>query len=238
MTTNKAQKRAVRQRMSRTGESYTAARRHMVRPSVGAEEAGPRPLPPRQAEPEVSDAALRKATGREWDDWFRILDDRGLEGFSHRDTAQWLNDVHGVDGWWAQSITVGYERARGLRQRHQRPEGFEVSVSKTLGAPVAVAWAAVADPVMRARWSGDLVLVERTLRPPRYARFEVAEDASRVLASIDAKGEARSVVTITHGRLTDAEAVEIRRAAWKRRLAALADELRSLPGTDAGERNA
>jgi hypothetical protein len=216
MTTNKAQKRAVRARMSRTGESYTSARQQVRRAS---------PLPPRQAEPEVSEAAVLQATGRGWDDWFRILDDRGLEGFSHRDTARWLNGVHGVDGWWAQSVTIGYERARGLRKPHQNAEGFEVSVSKTVALPVEVVWEAVSTPERRADWIGDVELGERSARAPRYARFEVPGDASRVLMSVDPKGEAKSTLTVTHGRLADGDAVEARQAFWRERLAVLATRL-------------
>lgn len=218
MTTNKAQKHAVRARMSKTGESYTAARRQLR---------DARPLPPRQAEPEVSEAAVRQATGRGWDDWFRILDERGLEDFSHRDTARWLVSTHQVDGWWAQSVTIGYERARGLRKPHQNAEGFEVSVSKTVAVPVEIVWDAISMPERRADWVGEVELGERTLSEPRYARFEVPDDASRVLMSVDPKGEAKSTLTITHGRLADSDAVEARRAFWRDRLAVLATRLLS-----------
>jgi hypothetical protein len=65
MTEQKARKRQVRTRMAKTGERYTSARRHVTKPE---------PLPPRVAEPPFSEAAVRKATGKGWDDWFRILD--------------------------------------------------------------------------------------------------------------------------------------------------------------------
>ena len=41
-------------------------------------------------------------------------------------------------------VTVGYEQARGLRKKHQRPEGFQVSASRTVAVPIAVAFAAIA----------------------------------------------------------------------------------------------
>jgi hypothetical protein len=221
MTTDKAQKRAVRERMTKTGESYTSARQQVRRAS---------PLPPRQAEPEVSEESVRQATGRGWDDWFRILDDRGLEGFSHRDTARWLVSAHHIEGWWAQTVTIGYERARGLRKPHQNAEGFEVSVSKTFPLPVEAVWEAVSTPERRVEWVGDVELDERSSRAPRYARFEVPGDASRVLLSVDPKGEAKSTLTVTHGRLADGEAVEARRAFWREHLAILAARLVSEAG--------
>jgi hypothetical protein len=221
MTTNKAQKRAVRARMSKTGESYTSARQQVRRTT---------PLPPRQAEPEVSEAAVLQATGRGWDDWFRLLDDRGIDDFSHRDTARWLVSAHHIEGWWAQSVTIGYERARGLRKPHQNAEGFEVSVSKTVPLPVQGLWPFISDGSRRALWVEDVDLDERTFTAPRYARFEVPADASRVLMSIDPKGEAKSTLTITHGRLADGKAVEAQRALWRQRLAILATRLVSDAG--------
>ena len=54
----------------------------------------------------------------------------------HRDIARWLNREQGVDGWWAQEITVAYERAIGRRQTGQRPDGYAISASKTVAVPV------------------------------------------------------------------------------------------------------
>jgi hypothetical protein len=51
MTTDKARKRAVRFRMQKTGERYAAARRNVMRDGTRL------PLPPRVAEPGMSEAA-------------------------------------------------------------------------------------------------------------------------------------------------------------------------------------
>src|ERR671922_201454 len=105
MTTNKAQKRATRARMAKTGERYTAARRHVVKPQEELPaEALIRP-----------DEAVRQNTGKGWREWVSILDDWGARERTHRDIARHLQEEHGVPGWWAQTVTVGYERARGMR---------------------------------------------------------------------------------------------------------------------------
>ena len=65
MTTDKARKRAVRSRMQKTGERYAAARRNVVRADEPAE------LPPRVAEPGMSEASIVKGTGHGWDHWLR-----------------------------------------------------------------------------------------------------------------------------------------------------------------------
>jgi hypothetical protein len=217
MTTDKARKRAVRSRMEKTGERYAAANRHIVRDQA------PTPLPPRLAEPPVSEDAIVKGTGRAWDDWFRILDAWDATTHTHTEIARHVNGEHGIDGWWSQSVTVGYERARGMRAPNQRPEGFEVSVSKTVDMPSMEAWRAFVEPKRRAAWL-DLGLRMRTgtRTMGRAARFDVPSEGTRVNVAFDPKGDDRAVVTVTHVKLADAEDVASHRIAWRERLGRLA----------------
>ncbi len=191
------------------------------------------PLPPRVAEPEVSEEAILRATGHDWDHWLRILDERGIDGFSHRDAAAWLRTELGVDGWWAQAITVGFERARGLRAAYQVGDTFSVGVSKTLPVPVEHVWPAFADEEARSRWLEPGLLRLRTAQPGRTARFDVAGGSSRVVVGLTAKGDAKTSIAIQHERLGSADAVEERRAFWRERLAALGELLAAGPATSA-----
>ncbi len=217
MTTDKARKRAVRFRMEKTGERYAAARRNIVRDPV------PITLPPRLAQPPVSEEAIVKGTGRGWDDWFRTLDAWDATSHTHTEIARYVNGEHGIDGWWSQSVTVGYERARGMRAPNQRPEGFEVSVSKTVDMPSIDAWRAFVEPKRRTAWL-DLGLRMRTgtRTMGRAARFDVPSEGTRVNVLFDPKGDDRAVVTVTHVKLADAADVASHRTAWRERLARLA----------------
>lgn len=218
MTTDKARKRAVRSRMEKTGERYAAARRHVVH------EAALPSLPPRFAEPGMSDDAIAKGTGKGWDDWFRILDGWDATSHTHTEIARYVNGEHGIDGWWAQGVTVGYERARGMRAINQRPgEGFEVSVSKTVEMPPLEAWRAFVEPKRRAAWL-DLPLRMRTgtRTMGRSARFDVPSEGTRVNVLFDPKGDERCVVTVTHVKLDGPDDVAAHRSAWRERLGRLA----------------
>jgi hypothetical protein len=220
MTTDKARKRAVRTRMTKTGERYAAARRQLSgdRPPTTSD------LPPRVADPGMTEAAIAKGTGSGWDVWFRILDEWGATDRSHPEIARHLREDRGLDGWWAQSVTVGYERARGLRAMHETSRGFEVSVSKTIAAPPAEVWPAILEARRRARWlePGDLGDRRRAGPVRRSATFDVPPDGSRVAIAIDAKGDGRATVTITHSGLVDAGDIEAKRTAWRSRLGRLA----------------
>jgi len=224
MTTDKARKRAVRTRMTKTGERYAAARRHVVADDPAATPPALPDLPPRVAEPGMTEAAIDAGTGAGWDHWFRLLDGWGAVARSHTDIARYLREEHGISGWWAQALTVGYERARGLRAMHQTTRGFEVSVSRTVAAPPADVWGAFLEPRRRRRWIEAGELGRRRTAGPigRSTTFDVPGDGTRVAVAIDPKGHDRAIVTVTHAGLADGGDVEVRRAAWKDRLGRLA----------------
>ena len=228
MTTDKARKRAVRTRMQKTGERYAAARRHVVAAADGAPDAGSAtislpPLPPRVAEPTLSEDAVRKGTGKGWDDWFRILDAWDATTKGHPAIARYLHEELGVPGWWAQGVTVGYEWARGLRARNEAAGGYQVSVSKTIAAGAEDVWRDFVEPARRNRWlaSGTLRTRPGTGTAGKSARFDAA-DGRPVTIWLEAKGE-RSSVTVTSQRLAGPDEVEAVRATWRAHLADLAE---------------
>jgi hypothetical protein len=203
MTERKSLKRRVRARMAKTGERYTAARRHVVDEPAAAER--------------VSDEVVVRNTGRSWDDWFAILDEWDATTRSHRDIARYLREELGVPGWWSQSVTVEYERARGMRARHQRVSGFfSATASKTVAVPVDVLFEAVLD--RQDEWLPDGGLSLRTAQPGRSARFDWQDGRTRLVAGFDAKGDAKSVVALDHERLAGADEVAQMKAFWKERL--------------------
>jgi uncharacterized protein YndB with AHSA1/START domain len=213
MTRDKAQKRATRARMAKTGERYSAARRHVVQPKdhLLAED-----LP-------QTDANLRRNTGKGWREWFRILDAWGAKERKHGETASYLMEELGVPGWWAQTITIGYERSRGLRAKHQTLTGsYQVSVSKTFPIGVGKLFRAFTEARQRNEWLERGMLKVRTTLRNRSARFDYRDGTSRVVAYFDPKDRSKTTVTVQHEKLPDAGAVEEMRAMWKEHLKRLA----------------
>ena len=201
MTSQKSFKQRVRSRMDKTGESYTAARAQLL---------------PREQEPDVG------PTGRPYREWFAELDEWGAIDRSHKEIAAWLIGEQGVAGWWAQNITVEYERARGLREKGQGRDGFfTVNASKTVAVPVEELFTAVTDAVRREEWLPGVVLRERTATPHRTARFDWGEGSTRVIVGFEVKGDRKSVVTLAHERLPDSETAASMKAFWRERLSGL-----------------
>src|SRR6267142_712956 len=87
--------------------------------------------------PRMSDAAVKEKTGKAWNEWFTLLDKTGARKLSHQEIVKYLNTEQGVGPWWQQMVTATYEQARGLRGKHQKPTGYEISVSRTISTPLA-----------------------------------------------------------------------------------------------------
>ena len=216
MTTQKTLKRRVRARMNKTGERYSAARRNVLaEPAIE--------VAPAVAPPPVSDESVRKATGRGWAEWFAILDKAGAVTWKHPDIARWVAAEYGISGWWAQGVTVGFERARGLRAQHERPSGFSLSATKTVNVPVERLYDAFANARQRKAWLDHTVRVSSTT-PPRTINFPWG-DGSRVAVRFTSQGPAQSQVALQQDPLRDAAAVEELRTFWRAHLTALKDLL-------------
>jgi hypothetical protein len=233
MTKQKSFKGRVRARMEKTSESYTAARRQLLAKAaetaeaVAPEAAGPvAPVDAPGARRPYSDDVLRASTGRTWDEWFALLDRWGAAERPHPEIARWLNQEHGVDGWWAQGVTVGYEQARGLRAPGQRRGGlFEVGASKTVAVPVDRLYEAFMDPGLRERWLPGVKLEVRTAKPAKSIRANWDDGSTRLVVDFTAKGEAKSQVALVHERVPDAEAAAQLKTWWRERVAVLKEVL-------------
>lgn len=170
----------------------------------------------------VSSAALAAGTGRGWDEWFVILDAWGATGHDHAAIARHLVTEHGVDGWWAQGITVGYEQERGLRQPGQRADGtFTANASTTITVAREIVFDLWADEERRATWLADDVLRLRSANRPKRVRFDFGPDDSLVIVELVAKDDHKTAVQVANERLADVETMVERKAHWKRHLDAL-----------------
>jgi uncharacterized protein YndB with AHSA1/START domain len=224
VTQQKSLKRRVRARMAKTGERYTSARRQVLAKATSDGQAATPPTlaTPEQVEPaptySTSDEAVRKATGRSHAEWFELLDAWGATAHTHTEIAERLSSAHGAPSWWRQSITVDYERARGMRGRHQMADGFRVSVSRTVTVPPDRALAAFVDDATLRRWLPGAPMEPRPTRAKLTARFDWSDPASRVVVNIAPRGTDRSIVAVTHARLPDAAVAERLKAGWRDRL--------------------
>jgi hypothetical protein len=239
MPVQKDFKRLVRSRMQKTGESYTAARSQLLKRGRRI------PAPPAAAAPSatpataatsapadfarlagMSDEAVKAKTGCDWSRWVWALDRLKAYEMPHREIARIVHEKYKVPGWWTQTVTVGYERIKGLREIGQRRNGaYEANKSMTIGAPVSRVFRAFKDARTRARWLPAPVTV-RTATPNKTMRLSW-DDGTVVSLYFTAKGAGKSQVAVQHLKVPSrARATELK-AFWGERLAALAQVVRS-----------
>ena len=170
---------------------------------------------PKQSE-RMSDEAVRAKTGKTWDEWLSILDAAGAKALGHKEIVA-LVGQHGVGPWWRQMVTVTYEQARGLREKHQTATGYTANASRTIGVPVDRLFEAWSDAALRSRWLPDAELTIRKATPGKSLRISWG-DGSNVDVGLIPKGESKSQVAVEHAKLPDAAAVAWAKGYWKQAL--------------------
>lgn len=221
MPTNKDFKRLVRARMHKTGEAYTTARAHLL-----IKQPAPTPAPSDYATlAGMSDATIKAKTGCTWDRWVWALDRVEAHDWEHREIAQHVHEKYKVPGWWAQSVTVGYERIKGLRAIGQRRGGgFEVNKSRTFSVPLARLYRAFHDKRVRTRWLPGVDLAIRVATRDKSMRITWPGKTS-VELYFSSCGLKKSQVAVQHVKLPDKETATRMKQYWQDRLDALAQVL-------------
>lgn len=170
--------------------------------------------------PPVSTDAVKARTGRGWKEWLRILDREKGPTLGHTAMAELLHEKYSVPGWWAQMVTVGYEQARGLRVKHEKQGGIEISASRTIEADPKSVFRAWTDAKARARWLRKTVTVHKAT-PPKSMRVTWIDGAKSIGVNLYPKGSGKTLIALQHGKLESAAQAKKMKVFWGGRLDAL-----------------
>lgn len=183
----------------------------------------------------VTSEAVRDATGDDWDGWLAHLDDRDGTTMSHKERVATLADTGVESTWWRQTLAVGYEQARGLREVGETADaGFEIGVQRTMAVSADDLWS-----LLKRRpdlWLGEIDAVSfepgttyetddgivgemRTLAPGERLRLtwhpDRFEAPSTLQLTLEAKMPAKTVLRVHHERLANGEVREAMRERWR-----------------------
>ncbi len=164
------------------------------------------------------DAALRAATGKSWSEWLTLLDAAGAAAQNLDHTRMWelvMQSLPDSAGWWGQMVAVGYERARGLREKHESCNGeFQATLSKTFQVPLFAAFAAWADAALRENWLDAPGLDFTKLNAGKNIRARWP-DGTLLDIRFNATGPDKCQIVVDTMKLNDAEAVRHAKAFWQ-----------------------
>jgi hypothetical protein len=169
----------------------------------------------------MSDDALKAKTGCTWERWVHALDHVRAYEWPHRTIAEYVHEKYKVPDWWTQTVTVGYERIKGLRDRGQRRGGsYEATKSKTFHVSMTRLYRAFAERKTRARWLDGADLAVRTATPNRSMRITWG-DGTSVALWFTTKGRSSAQVAVQCTGLASRDAADAKKRYWEERLAAL-----------------
>ena len=172
--------------------------------------------------PEISDDAVREETGKGWNDWRQLINESTVAGEDHTAIATFVRDTFGVDEWWAQTITVGYERITGRRLPYQRPDGtFTASKSATVAVGADRLRSMLLDDGARAALFGRTPT--ELLSDPSAKAIRIAVGPGTATVGLTEGSDGRTKVTIEHAKLAEFGQVEEWKAFWAGWLASLTD---------------
>lgn len=185
-------------------------------------------LKPDQA---IDDAT--KLTGKSLPQWFAEIDSWGGAALGRREISSRLYDEHKVDPWWAATLNIEYEAARGIKEKDGRAKGYMICATKMIKATADTCYDAFVSAAALDRWlgpahtltfsdggslgngDGNRALI-RKINPAKTIKlvWQQADAAPDTPVEIKfSPAGAKTTVMITHDRLqTRADADGLRRA--------------------------
>lgn len=162
----------------------------------------------------ISDALVVEKTGKTMEHWFTLLDKKGAQSLKHVDIYNLVAGTPGLKalGQWNHNLlTTTYEWNRGLKERGQKEDGFEVSVSKTINVPLSVLYIGFVDNKIRSKWLGKESITFRKTTENKSARVTWSDGETSLSVDFYTKGENKSQVVVQHQKIqTSGKAFELK----------------------------
>ncbi len=115
----------------------------------------------------------------------------------HTAIAAWLREEHAVDGWWAQAVTVGWERITGQRLPNQMADGtFTANRSATITTDAVVLREVLLDEDGRTALFPGFEVELRSRPTSKNVRLGVGGGVAEI--AVTATDVNRATVTVAH----------------------------------------
>ncbi len=221
MTKNSNFKQLVRTRMLKTGERYAAARNALLDQTQKNTSGSARVW---IAQPDLSDESVIAKTGKSLNEWCDIIEDWNGDQSDHTAVATYLRDELDVDSWWAQGITVSFERITGKRLPYQQKDGtFTASKSKVL----TISEAELRQLFLSDEERDNLFPDQRTelLSKPDAKNVKIKLELGTAIVWTEAQNNGKTKITVSHEKLPTYDDVEQWKFYWEELFEAIEESL-------------
>lgn len=171
----------------------------------------------------ITDKLVKQLTRKTMEEWFLLLDAKGAKKMGHEAIFDLVAGIKGLQplGEWNQNLlTTTYEWSRGLKERGQKKDGFEISVSKTMNVPVAALYQFWTDETLQQKWLPGKKINITKATENKSVRVAWPED-TRVSVDLYPKGEGKAQMVVQHMKIIDSEQAFVWKQYWSERLEAL-----------------
>lgn len=137
---------------------------------------------------------------------------------SHKEIVRHMHEEYQISSWWSQIVTVTYEQKKGLRKKHERPDGYSISISKIVSVPINVLYEFWNDDSKGGKWliQGGLNFRSRNLN--RNLHLNWIDANTSVDVNFYHKGQDKSQVVVQHNKLSSLAESEKLKYYWKAKL--------------------
>jgi len=166
----------------------------------------------------ISNEAVKKSTGKVWSEWFALLNKAGAKKMEHKAIAEMLHKKLGLSGWWSQMVTVQYEQEIKGRKKHSKPEGYQISKSKTLSFSASKVFSVVQYPALRKSWlKGPDFSITKSMKN-KSIRGKWVDDKTNVEFQFYPKEKAKTQLVVQHSKISSEKEAEKLKKYWERNL--------------------
>ncbi len=168
----------------------------------------------------ITDKLVVAKTGKTMEDWFLYLDKKGAKKLSHPDVFNLISTTKGLEplGQWNQNLlATSYGWSRGLRERGQKGDEFEVSVSKTINVPLPILYSSFANDALRKKWLKEKIVIRKATEN-KSARVTWADETTSLSIDFYTKGTDKSQIVVQHQKIPDSKMAAEMKVFWAEKL--------------------
>jgi uncharacterized protein YndB with AHSA1/START domain len=180
----------------------------------------------------ITDKLVVPKTGKTMQEWFAIMDKKGAKKMTQTEICQLVNTMAGLEplGEWNQNLlATSYAWDRGLKERGEKQDGFEIGVSKTIAAPIGSLYDAWFNDKIRKRWLAEPISF-RTSSENKSMRINWSDDKTILSVNFYEKGEGKAQVVVQHLKLGGIDEANEMKEFWGKALNFLKELLESDEG--------
>ncbi len=172
----------------------------------------------------ITDKLVVEKTGKSLEDWYGQLDRKGAQKLDQEEIYRLVNSISGLKplGEWNQNLlATSYSWSRGLKERGEKKDGFEVSVSKTVNTELPLLYKSFIEERTRNKWLGKENITIRKATENKSARMTWTDGQTSLSVDFYEKGKNKSQVVVQHMKIKTKPESEKMKLLWQEKLEVL-----------------